>query len=180
MISASEIIRRTALSFLANSEKGLRFSDLKFLVEEKLSDTFPPDDKKNGKFRSALWDLEKRYSEYVNKEKRGNISLFIPTQKLISDKEQIHIPSYAPTAREEYAKTLREGRRDQFFDMLEFKNKITEVIEFIESRNINEIDVRCLTDREEMKYAVKAMIFIEGLKELKYHMRYIKDYESRY
>jgi hypothetical protein len=180
MISASEIIRKTALIFLVNYENGIRFSDLKFLVEERLSDTFPPDDKNNGKFRSALWDLDKRYSEYVKKEKQGNVSSFIPTQKLISEKSQIHIPDYVPTVREKYAETLREERRSHIFDRVQFKSKIMEVIEFIESRNIDEIDVRHFADKEEMKCAVKAMIFIEGLKELKYHLRYVNDVESRY
>ncbi|OCT15819.1 hypothetical protein A8709_09320 [Paenibacillus pectinilyticus] len=179
-ISASEVIRKTALIILASHPNGLRFTDLKFKTEETLVDTFPPDDYKNGKFRSAIWDLDKRYSELLLKEKRGALSFFTPKPKLIEEKDQIEIPLFAPTSREKHVENQREGRSDKYVDYVEFKAKLTEIIAYIESKKITDVNVDYFT-KAEQRNAIKAMIYLEGLMDLKYSMQYVqREEEFRY
>jgi hypothetical protein len=63
--SISEVIRRTALNYLAAHPNGIRAVELRKLTEEILSDYLPKTGKDSDRFKSALWDLEKRYPDYV-------------------------------------------------------------------------------------------------------------------
>jgi hypothetical protein len=92
-LSNSEIIRRFALIHLTRFPEGIRFVDLKGEVEQSLSEHIPPDDYNNGSYRSALWDISKRYPQYVTKESLGRKNVILrPTQKLFDEVSNISIP----------------------------------------------------------------------------------------
>lgn len=94
MLPASEVIRRVALKILANHPEGLRPSALKTLAENELGQYIEKDGQNKGKYRSAIWDLDKRFPEYVRKETISNKkALFKPSDKLIASANNIDIPS---------------------------------------------------------------------------------------
>jgi hypothetical protein len=63
--STSEIIRRTALNYLAAHPQGIRAVDLRKLTEEVLCDYIPQPEGGSDIYKSALWNLEKLYPDYV-------------------------------------------------------------------------------------------------------------------
>ncbi|AET59011.1 hypothetical protein HPL003_11270 [Paenibacillus terrae HPL-003] len=170
---ASEVIRKTALKILIENPSGMRLSDLKFSTEKVLEEFIEPDNSKNGKFRSALWDLEKRYPEYVLKEKQEKSAVFFPTEKLQNDIEDIVIPKYSPTARQMYEEMHSRGE-NKYRDYVEMKAKIMDVIELIEEINLDGFDIKTIENSKEATDIVKALIYLEGLKDLKYSMQNVQ------
>lgn len=94
-LSDTEIIRRYGLRTLAGYPEGLRMITLKAYVEQELGRFIEPDtDRSRGKYRSALWNLDERYPQYVRKELRQpRISVFIPTDLLRSEWDSIEVPN---------------------------------------------------------------------------------------
>ncbi|MGG1659567.1 hypothetical protein [Brevibacillus sp. NRS-1366] len=107
LIPLSETIRRVGLTVLAIHQDGLRVTTLRNFTEASLCEYIPKDDYNNGNFRSALWDLEKRYPELVVKEvPKPKMAIFKPTIKLLRDWTSIVIPNidqYKFSGNDEYA-----------------------------------------------------------------------------
>ncbi|GIO85537.1 hypothetical protein J25TS5_24690 [Paenibacillus faecis] len=175
---ASEVIRKAALKILVKYPRGLSLADLRFKTEEELKRYIPPDGQGNGKYRSALWDLEKRHPEYITKDNSGRAAKFVPTEKLQQEAAGFDIPAYAPTAREVFEEGKRASSSAPCMDYLAFKSKVTEIIAFVEQSEIGRFHISAIreaADPEEIKNLTKAMIFLEGLLDLKYTMQQVKN-----
>ncbi|MGO4499608.1 hypothetical protein AB4114_27345 [Paenibacillus sp. 2RAB27] len=173
---ASEIIRKAALKILVKFPKGLSLADLKFKTEEELKASIPPDGQGHGKYRSSLWDLEKRYPEFIIKDNSGRAAKFVPTDKLQEEAVNIKVPVYAPTAREVFEEEKRASRSTPYMDYLAFKSKVMEVIDLVERLELGHFNIRAIggtNDLEEIKNITKAMIYLEGLSNLKYTMQHV-------
>jgi hypothetical protein len=90
-ITASEIIRKTALKILAQYPEGLQLNTLRMFVEQELKDYIEPDTYNRGKYRSALWNIDRIYPEYVNLD--PTTKRFWPTKQLQDDFHKIEVPN---------------------------------------------------------------------------------------
>lgn len=90
--SASEVIRIAAMKILAQYPQGLQFSTLKMYTEQELSNYIEPDSYNKGKYRSALWNLDKVKPKYVERTDSGGDKRFHPTQDLFNDYNSIELP----------------------------------------------------------------------------------------
>jgi|GEM_PF-4543670 len=102
-LSDTEIIRRVALKILAEHHEGVRSTTLKMYTEQQLGKYIPPDTHKSrGKFRSAIWNLDEKYPDYVRKESpRPKLTIFYPTDKLKKEWDAIEIPDLEELKQEE-------------------------------------------------------------------------------
>jgi hypothetical protein len=94
-ISDTEIIRRSALKILAKYPEGVRPTQLKIYTEEALGKWIQPDtNKSRGKYRSAIWNLHERFSNFVIKKTFANprVTIFIPTDLLQNEWQSIEVP----------------------------------------------------------------------------------------
>jgi hypothetical protein len=90
-ITASEIIRKTALKILAQYPEGLQLNTLRMYAEQELRDYIEPDTYSKGKYRSALWNLDRVYPKYVILEPTSR--RFYPTKQLQDDFSKIEVPN---------------------------------------------------------------------------------------
>jgi len=74
--NTSEMIRETAVQVLHQYPEGLRYKELRQKVEDQLKDIIEPDSKSSGKYRGAIWDLEKRVED-VEKVKISHKKVFL-------------------------------------------------------------------------------------------------------
>lgn len=101
-ISPTELIRRVALKILVQYPEGLTFGTLKMYTEDQLEKYIPRDQPNGrGKYRSALWNLDQTYPEFVTKEKINDTSVFIPTPSLMENVNKITIPNLEEYREEE-------------------------------------------------------------------------------
>lgn len=171
---ASEVIRATALKLIVDYPNGLSLAELRNLTENQLRDIIQPDNgNKSGKFRSSLWDLEKRFPDYIKKDNSGKSARFVPTPQLLADKTKIVVPEYVPTAKELLDKSDSRYGNNPYLDIVGFKAKVCEVIALIEQIDMNGIDLRYSRDFKEIKAITKALIHLEGLKDLKYNIQHV-------
>ncbi len=170
---ASEVIRTTALTLLAQHPQGKSLADLRFLTQNVLKQVIEPDNQKNGKYRSALWDLEKRYPKYVLKENEGRAAIFIPTEKLQNEKGLIEVPVYSPSVKELLTKSSSSPSKN-YKNYVEIKAKIIDVLQLIENIDLKNFDIRDFRDYTEAADIMKAIIHLEGLQTLKYSLQMVK------
>ncbi|MGG1659568.1 hypothetical protein [Brevibacillus sp. NRS-1366] len=113
-ISASEIIRKVALKILGQHSDGLQFSTLKMYAEKELGSYIEYDTEKKGKYRSALWNLDLLYPEYVIKGGQDRRDKrFFPTTKLHQDFHMIELPNLDVFLEQEREKELKKSYQKQ-------------------------------------------------------------------
>lgn len=94
MVTIHDLIRRMALVTLAGYPDGIQAVKLRQLVEEEFRDYIDLNDKSNiARFKNSLWDLDRRYEEYVEKEVISpKFVLLKPTMTLLQELNAIVIP----------------------------------------------------------------------------------------
>jgi hypothetical protein len=170
---ASEVIRATALQLIVKHPNGLSLAELRNLTEDKLKNLIEPDGNDSGKYRSSLWDLEKRFPEYINKINNGRLARFAPTPHLLANVADIVVPEFSPTAKELLNKGECQYKNKNYLDLVQFKAKVSEVIDLIEQIDIEGVNPRHSENPDEIKVIVKAIIHLEGLKDLKYSIQHV-------
>lgn len=155
-LTKTELIRRLALLKLINYPSGVRPAFLKAELEKELEGIIPPDDKSSGLFRSALWDLEKRYPQYVFKEIiTTRHTVLNPKAQLFDDIDKLEIPNiedYREESKNEEPSPLSQYIYTSIFNgivepKLELKektlpiikNKCIEITDFIDQTEIQNI-----------------------------------------
>lgn len=94
MVTIHDLIRRIALITLAGYPDGVQAVKLRHLVELELKDYIDLKDKSNvNKFKNSLWDIDKRYPMYVEKQViTPKFVLLKPTGTLLEELNTIVIP----------------------------------------------------------------------------------------
>jgi hypothetical protein len=181
-LSDSEIIRRVALIHLVGYPNGIRFGELKTKVENHLSQYFPPDDYNNSKFRSALWDLEKRYPQYVEKESisRKNVVLR-PTGTLLVDAanevDDISIPDLSNALEKRAVQTEIDVIREK--SIIEEEEEDDEILaaNYLKSMRILLQEFYDIYERSEYKQLHEAFRLGEGLYSVPFYSKRIEDFD---
>lgn len=88
--SPKELIRKEALKVLKEHPLGIRYYQLRSIVEENLKHIIEPDTKSKSTYRGALYDLEKRYPEEVEKIREGRKKVFLRL-KTVRNNERLAI-----------------------------------------------------------------------------------------
>lgn len=123
-----DIIRSTALKIIALHEEGVRQSQLFFDTKQALSSDYI--NVPITSIRNALWDLEKRFPEYVEKKKVSTrMALLYPTKKLTA-------MSKDSGNDREYSIELADLRPVRLTMLI---NKILEIAHYIELSGIEEL-----------------------------------------
>lgn len=160
----SVIIRAKALKILAVQSNGLRPADLRNLTEQALQHSIPKDSSRRGSYRSAIWDLDKRFPQYVTKIELENHTLFVPTDQLIQDAENIEVPEQSKNKKESKVNTSSE-------EYLEYKHNLLRLFDTIDYLKLEKFlpteEILKNIGFEEYKILTKVSMHIEGLRELK-------------
>lgn len=164
----SEIIRAQALKILAGRITGVRLADLRFLTEQVLHNIIPKDTSRRGSYRSAIWDLDKRFPDYVIKKVIGQKhAIFIPTPKLIKEEAVIKVPIQPEVNDVEES----NGETSILNEFIKFKHDLLDLFRFIDYMRLEKfVPNETLIQQigfEEYKILTKISMHIESLRELK-------------
>ncbi len=143
-ISDSELIRKYALIHLSRYIEGIRSTDLRIETEDSLGHTIPPDEYNKGKYRSAIWNLDKLYPHWVVKESKGRKEVyFYPTQQLLDEIMFIEIP-------EDEINQFANYWNEKLLEVNRFEEVIEESLDELEAFEIdkmNEDEIMQLNER---------------------------------
>ncbi|MFC8686066.1 hypothetical protein [Brevibacillus porteri] len=161
--TASEVIRIVALKILAQHPQGLSFSTLKSFTEQELEKYIEPDDYNKGKYRSALWNLDKVKQGYVLRTDAEGDKRFHPTMTLLAEVNDLQLPDMEEFIRiqreKEAIKTSRVIRetstgyedraREHFYRSMQPWQKISHIRSILENVNdyIDEKQLRRFINR---------------------------------
>lgn len=96
LLSTTDLIRRVALHHLIGYPDGIQTVHLRKLVEESLNKYLPVKNSKNAtKYKNSIWDLDKRFPEYVEKDVIAHKNVLLkPTFALFNNVDQIPLPDF--------------------------------------------------------------------------------------
>jgi hypothetical protein len=192
-ITASEIIRKTALKILAQYPEGLQLNTLRMFVEQELKDYIEPDTYNKGKYRSALWNLDRLFPEYVNLD--PVTKRFWPTKQLQDDFHKIEVPNLDEYLEQERLRQINntakklavalEGNMDQVrkfnFEAMQPRQRVIHIQQMLLVLNdkIEELGMKEFLDlfishpEEHSKEEIEAAI------RLKFLLQLLSSYKSR-
>lgn len=163
-IPNSAIIRAQALKILAIQKHGLRPADLRNLTEQALHHVIPKDSSRRGSYRSAIWDLDKRFPHYVVKQETRNHAIFVSTNQLIHEAKSIEVPVQVKNEEDSLVTTVSD-------EYLQYKQNLLRVFETIDYLKLEKFipseELIKTIGFEEYKFLTRASLHLEALRELK-------------